>query len=79
MYILITFQLETLFSTVPHMRHINAFLQMRVPVFLQWCFMIHRGNKYPEDHWSCISHLSAEDMLKSGVIEERKFKSIESE
>ena len=28
----------------------------------------------PEDHWSCIAHLSAEDMLKSVVIEEKKFK-----
>ena len=28
----------------------------------------------PEDHWSCISHLSAEDMLKSAVIEEETFK-----
>ena len=27
-----------------------------------------------EDHWSCIAHLSAEDMLKSAVIEEKKFK-----
>ena len=26
----------------------------------------------PEDHWSCIAHLSAEDMLKSVVIEEKK-------
>ena len=26
-----------------------------------------------EDHWSCIAHLSAEDMLKSAVIEEKKF------
>ena len=33
----------------------------------------------PEDHWSCIAHLSAEDTLKSAVIEEKKFKSIESE
>ena len=24
----------------------------------------------PEDHWSCIVHLSAEDILKSEVIEE---------
>ena len=24
----------------------------------------------PEDHWSCIAHLIAEDMLKSAVIEE---------
>ena len=28
----------------------------------------------PEDHWSCIAHLGAEDMLKSAVIEEKKFK-----
>ena len=28
----------------------------------------------PEDHWSCIAHLSAEDMLKSAVIEEKMFK-----
>ena len=27
----------------------------------------------PEDHWSCIAHLSAEAMLKSVVIEEKKF------
>ena len=30
--------------------------------------------KEPEDHWSRIAHLSAEDMLKSAVIEEKKFK-----
>ena len=28
----------------------------------------------PKDHWSCITHLSAEDMLKSAVIEEKNFK-----
>ena len=28
----------------------------------------------PEDRWSCIAHLSAEDILKSAVIEEKKFK-----
>ena len=33
----------------------------------------------PEDHWSSITHLSAEDMLKSAVTEEMKFKNIESE
>ena len=33
----------------------------------------------PEDHWSGIAHLSAEDILKSAVIEEKKFKNIESE
>ena len=33
----------------------------------------------PEDPWSCIADLSAEDILKSVVIEEKKFKNIESE
>ena len=33
----------------------------------------------PEDHCSCIAHLSTEDMLKSAVIEEKKFKNIESD
>ena len=33
----------------------------------------------PEDQWSSIAHLSAEDMLKSVVIAEKKFKNIESE
>ena len=33
----------------------------------------------PENHWSCIAHLSAEDMLKSVIIEEKKFKNTESE
>ena len=28
----------------------------------------------PEDHLSCIAHLSAEDMFKSAVIGEKKFK-----
>ena len=30
------------------------------------------SNCQPEDHWSCIAHLSAEDMLKSAVTEENK-------
>ena len=33
-----------------------------------------KKKKKTEDHWSCIAHLSAEDMLKSVVIEEKKFK-----
>ena len=28
----------------------------------------------PEDHWSCIAHLNAEDLFKLVVIEEKKFK-----
>ena len=33
----------------------------------------------PDDHWSCIANLSVEGMFKSAVIEEKKFKNIESE
>ena len=36
------------------------------------CLTTERKMK-PEDNWSCIAHLSAEDMLKSVVIEEKKF------
>ena len=35
---------------------------------------IYGKNFKPEDHWSCITHLSAEDMFKSAVNEEKKFK-----
>ena len=37
----------------------------------------HKGSNQmfkPEDHWSCIAHLIAEDVLKSAVIEEKTFK-----
>ena len=37
-----------------------------------------RINK-PDDHSSCLAHLSAEDMLKSGVTEKKKIKNTESE
>ena len=30
------------------------------------------GKMKPENHWFCIAHLSAEDMLKPVVIEEKK-------
>ena len=44
-----------------------------------WTYFDFNNRKIPEDHWSCIAHMSAEDMLKSAVIEEMKFKNIESE
>ena len=34
---------------------------------------LYKSKHKPEDHWSYIAHLSAEDMLKSAVIEEKKF------
>ena len=44
-----------------------------ITTFCVECQMLYK----PEDHWSCIAHLLAEDMLKSAVIEEKKFKNIE--
>ena len=42
--------------------------------------IIHTDNENkPEDHRACIAHLSAEDMLKSANIEEKKFKDNKSE
>ena len=49
-------------------------------------YIVSKGPKYrfpsridlkPEDHWSCIANQIAEDMLKTAVIEEKKFKNIE--
>ena len=40
--------------------------------FYVWCRITQETFK-PEDHWSCIAHLSAEDMLKSAVIEEKMY------
>ena len=44
--------------------------------FRSWgCYLLYNEIiTKPEDHWSCIAHLSAEDMLKSAVIEEKKLK-----
>ena len=36
----------------------------------------HASNQ--RNNWSCIAHLSAEDVLKSAVIEKEKFKNIKS-
>ena len=44
--------------------------------FIGYFFSVVLMNK-PEDHWSCIAYLTAEDILKSAVIEEKKFKNIE--
>ena len=43
-------------------------------LYFRWINKIWLKHNKPEDHWSCIAHLSAEDMLKSSVIEEKKFK-----
>ena len=49
-------------------------------MFTWWMFsdfIIYVGRiKTWQDHWSCIAHLSAEDMLKSEVIKEKKFKNL---
>ena len=36
--------------------------------------MIHKLDLKQEDHWSCVANLRDEDMLKSAIIEEKKFK-----
>ena len=46
----------------------------RVPKRLAHSLRIAIRLSQPEDYWSCIAHLSAEDMLKSAVIKEKKFK-----
>ena len=45
-------------------------------IFVQMIMMLDRAlhETKPEDHWSCIAHLIAEDMLKSAIIEEKMFK-----
>ena len=55
----------------------HFFQFIRICAHKRALFSIHRKvsgiNLWPEDHWSCIAH-SAEDMLKSAVIEEKMFK-----
>ena len=58
---------------------VKALVQVGFPVYAlskhkQNPCLKEKKKKKPEDHWSCIAHLSAEDMLKSAVIEEKKFK-----
>ena len=52
-------------------------VETNLPVMVLWRINLRIliwAYKKPEDHWLCIVHLSAEDMLKSTVIEEMKFK-----
>ena len=48
--------------------------KMRLLVIRGFYLCILSVQMLPEDHWSGIAHLSAEGMLKSAVIEEKKFK-----
>ena len=49
-------------------------LKFMIPsIFVQCSLLNSLHTVEPEDHWSCIAHLSAEDILKSAVIEEKKF------
>ena len=51
-----------------------VFSEQKLPFrHLQFTERFHDKLK-PEDHWSFIAHLIAEDMLKSAVIEEKTFK-----
>ena len=47
---------------------------MKICEFRICIWVIHKLDLKQEDHWSCIAHLSDEDMLNSAVIEETKIK-----
>ena len=47
---------------------------MKIFEFRICIWVIYKLDLKQEDHWSCIAHLSDEDMLNSAVIEEKKFK-----
>ena len=65
--LIITF-LEDLYTGVDYYYKITALVD-GIKIFKD---LIPR--KKPEDHWSCIAHLNTGNMLKSSVIEEKKFK-----
>ena len=46
-----------------------ALIGAKIPDWMSWNLA---GREKPEDHWSCITHLSAEGMLKSAVLEEKR-------
>ena len=46
---------------------LHVFSWLQLPTFILQTTTVFE----PEDHWSCITHLSAEDMLKSAVTEEK--------
>ena len=66
---------EILMVAAGHELRLDNYFNNKVgaPILLSFDSFTARYKK-PEDHWSCIAHLSAEDMLKSAVIEEKKFK-----
>ena len=62
--------LSLTWSQTPKKDFLMTWLKMKYPYSIGgW-----ESTKEPEDHWSCIAHLSTEDMLKSAIIEEKKFK-----
>ena len=53
----------------------NGTLLMLLQNFVLWTIEVVKiAQNTQQDHWSCIAHLSAEVILKSAVIEEKKFK-----
>ena len=53
-------------SKTRQQKKVRCYLFMILPVYIPECNV---DTCKPEDHWSGIAHLSAEDMLKSAVIE----------
>ena len=64
------------FTTAEQQKRFDQFYSLLVTFAMKYIglYFSTRVIRQPEDHWSCIAHLSAEDMLKSVVIEEKKFK-----
>ena len=58
---------------------LNLGMHHRVLKYFQVCSNDDLGltltyHEKPEDHWSCIAHLSVEDILRSGLLRKRSLK-----
>ena len=69
MFVRLCYQYFT--KSYPNDMTVPIFLPTQSPFFMPTGYVCKINTKL-EDHWSCIAHLSAEDMLKSVVIEEKK-------
>ena len=61
-------------SSLSTKRQETIWKKMKICKFRICIWMIHKLDLKQEDQWFCIAHLSAEDIFKSAVIEEKKFK-----
>ena len=63
------------FTTAEQQKRFDQFYSLLVMFAMKYIGLYFSTEviRQPEDHWSCIAHLSAEDILKLAVIEEKKF------